>query len=228
MHTDHHHASTTAPEGSTCCSGAGSCADKPVGARGATREDIRTLPIPELIRRLRRGVENFDRRIFELDDAQLDQAWLPDAGVGRWPARVLLGHLADAELVFVHRARRAYSEEGALVSLWDENASIDSGIYGVGGGASGAGSIGAFIAVIHTLRAWTAQWLSTLPDAAWERSVMHPERGPMSIRDIVTYDTWHLEHHARYLNAKVEKFLGPAPAMPKSGGGCGAGCGCKH
>ena len=39
--------------------------------------------------------------------------------VGRWPIRVLLGHLADAELVFVHRMRRAVGEAARFVGFSD-------------------------------------------------------------------------------------------------------------
>lgn len=152
------------------------------------------------------GVENFDRRVFELNDGELDTAFLPDAGVGRWPARVLLGHLADAELAQVHRIRRTVAEEHPVLATWDENAFIDAGLYGRPG--SGADyPAGAFVAVIHTLRKWAAQWLRTLPEEAWERKALHPERGELTVRLMTAHITWHLEHHAWYLNRKVDLLL---------------------
>ena len=69
-------------------------------------EFFMSLPIKELIARYRKGVENYDRRVFWLNASDIDTAFLPDAGVGRWPIRVLLGHLADAEMLFVHRMRK--------------------------------------------------------------------------------------------------------------------------
>src|SRR4051812_13320408 len=41
---------------------------------------IEVLPIPELVARYRKGVENFDKRLFALDAEQLDLAFLPEAG----------------------------------------------------------------------------------------------------------------------------------------------------
>ncbi len=181
------------------------------------RKELGGLPSGELIARYRRGLECFDRRIFELSDEQMDTAFLPQAEVGRWSVRVLAGHLADAELAFSHRMRRAVAEENPLLAVWDENAFIDAGMY-----AGGQYPIGGFIAVIHTLRRWTSEWLATLSEPQLERQAMHPERGPLSVRTILVYTTWHLEHHARFLNAKICKMLGPA----EEGGGCGAGCGC--
>ena len=187
---------------------------------GETREQIAALSVGELIARYRQGLQQFDSRILEMSDEQLDQAFLPDAGVGQWPVRVLVGHLADAELAFSHRMRRAVSEANPLLAQWDENAFIDAGLY-----AGGQYPLGGFLAVIHTLRRWTAEWLGTLAAEQLRLQAMHPERGPLSVRDMLVSTTWHLEHHARYLNAKVCRMLGPAPA-DEGGSCCGSSCGC--
>jgi len=231
-------------QGSSCCQGGGVKS----GDRAAEVAALEAQPTEDLIARYMDGLENFDSRIFELSDEQLDTAFLPDAGVGRWPARVLLGHLADAELAYVHRMRRAVAEDRPVLAAWDENAFIDAGMYGCteekavkkesacccggscgGGGGGGGGSdhpIGGFLAVVHTLRRWTGEWLATLTPEQLGRPGLHPERGPLTVRHMLALSTWHLEHHARYLNAKVEKFLGPAPEEPE--GGCGPSCGCRH
>jgi hypothetical protein len=159
----------------------------------------------DLVAKYRIGVENFDRGVFGLKDDQLDMAWLPEAGVGRWPVRVLLGHLADAELFFVGRMRQVVAEERPTFSVWDENAFIDAGLYN-----GPKYPIGGFIAAIHTLRKWTGEWLATLDPAgkAFDRMAMHPVRGPQSLKTVLAYDTWHLEHHGWYLNAKIRKLAG--------------------
>jgi hypothetical protein len=178
---------------------------EPVPTRG---ELCAGLSNRQLVDRYRVGVERFDRRVFELDDSELDTAFLPDAGVGRWPVRVLLGHLADAELAFVQRMRRVVAEENPILQPWDENAFIDSGMYGLGEKTGGNYPIGAFIAATHTLRQWTAQWLGTLNDQAFARKGLHTQNGEQSLRTILEYDTWHLEHHAFLLNKKIAKFRG--------------------
>lgn len=190
------------------------------------RQEIARLTDEELIARYRGGLQTIDPRVFELSDEQMDMAFLPDAGVGRWPVRVLVGHLADAELAFTHRLRRAVAEEHPVFAVWDENAFIDSGLYN-----GGQYPVAGFIAVLHTLRRWTAEWLFAVTPEQLARKALHPERGEQSVRDILVYTTWHLEHHARFLNAKVCRMLGPAPAAEPAkagGGGCGPNCGCKH
>jgi len=200
-----------------------------------TREQIAQLPMLALVARYRRGIENIDRRVFDLDERQIDRAFLPDAGVGQWPVRVLVGHLADAELAYVHRFRRAAAEEAPLLAVWDENAFIDANLYGhVHEGYADEPeadegrvmhALGGNMAVIHTLRQWTGHWLMSLGEDQWERKAMHPERGPQTIRTMVAGATWHLEHHARFLTLKIDRMLGPVPAHAhdEDEGGCGGG-----
>lgn len=221
-------------------------------ASSPTAADIANGPRAEMVARHRFGIEGLDSRIFELDEEQLDRAFLSDVvtgsgvPVGKWPVRVLLGHLADAELLFVHRIRRTLAEDRPVLALWDEMAFVDSGIYGPEHSAPIAG----FVATVHTLRRWQSELLMPLTEAHWKRTAMHPEQGELSLSWIVAYSTWHLEHHARYLRAKVEHMLGPRLAEPDvaaeaqgccgGGGGCGCekpdavkaegcgpGCGCK-
>lgn len=257
---------TTAPATSTtgessCCGG--TPAVPPV-------EVFVSMPTKELIARYRKGVENYDRRVFWLSASDIDTAFLPDAGVGRWPIRVLLGHLADAEISFVHRLRKTVAEDRPVLQSWDEEAFIDENLYGhmpqtsskvarlseAGASAeSGPGqdtprrgvppgemseeaskarvaaALGGFVAVVHTLRQWTGAWLETLPESALAREAMHTERGPQTLKEILAYATWHVEHHSRFLKLKVDKLTGVGPRHAaitgEQAGGCGPGCGCK-
>lgn len=174
------------------------------------RESFDRLDRAELIERYLGGVERFERRLLDLDDAQLDTYFRPEAGVGRWSCRVLVGHVADAELVQAHRMRRAVAEDRPVFAMWDENAFIDSGLYaGEAGGADRpvAGSV----AVVHTVRLWMADWLRSLAPEAFGRQALHPEAGPVTVARLLAGATWHLEHHAWFLSRKLERLLGPAP-----------------
>lgn len=195
-------------------------------------EDVAALSNADLLARYRRGVENFDARMFHLRNEQLDAAFLPEAGVGRWPVRVLLGHLADAELAFVHRMRRTVAEDRPMLNAWDENAFIDSGLYGTQGPdgrhTGPAHPIAGYVAVIHTLRRWHADFLATLTPTQWERVALHAVRGEQTVRIICNYATWHLEHHAWYLKAKLDRMVPAAatnavPQPPRMGGVVGPG-----
>lgn len=181
------------------------------------RTTLSILPLDALVSRFRLGVENYDPRVVHLTDDQADTAFLEPAGVGRWPCRLLLGHMADADPVWNHRMRRAVAEDGPVFALWDENAFIDSGLYDAPPRSTpGTPSsrrlptCAAYIAAVHSGRQWIGEWLSTLSADQAARTGMHPDRGPISVRTILELTTWHLEHHAWYLNRKVRKLLGGA------------------
>ncbi|MEN0019982.1 MAG: DinB family protein [Planctomycetota bacterium] len=204
-----------------------------VGATSSpTAADIADYDTQLLVARFRFGIEVVDPRVFELEDEQLDQAFLPEAGVGRWPVRVLLGHLADAELAFHHRIRRTLAEDRPVIGVWDQNAFIDAGLYGGGYGTDSKPPIAGFIATVHTLRRWTSELLVSLTHDQWCRTALHPEFGQCTVRWFVAIATWHIEHHNRFLQAKLDRMLGPRPepepcdneAPPE--GGCGPSCGC--
>ena len=84
---------------------------------------------------------------------------------------------------------------------------IDRGLYGTEATpGEHRQPIGAFVAAVFTLRKWTVGWMRSLPEADWKRTALHPQRGEQTLRRILEYATWHLEHHAWFLRAKVERF----------------------
>lgn len=196
-----------------CCGGTGRC---------GTQEAREPRLHEAVLVRYLRGVEIFDSRLFDLSDEQTDRAFGGDDGEGRWSVRTLLGHLADAELVYTHRIRRTIAEDGPVLSLWDENAFVDGGIYGPELRSPTAG----FVAAIHTMRRWTAELLMSLSPEQWERRAMHPERGEISVLDMVRIAVEHLEHHNAFLQKKLDLMLGERPEREVAAGGCGSGCGC--
>lgn len=180
----------------------------PIPPESPQLAQFHAMAIPELIERFAGGSGRLERRLLTLADSQLDTCFRADAGVGRWSCRMLVGHVADADLVFVHRMRRAVAEDSPMLSVWDEDAFIDAHLYGdekTGPQLPIAGHV----ALIHTLRLWAGDWLRALPPEAFARKALHPQRGPQTVRIILDYATWHLEHHGWFLSRKLEKFLGP-------------------
>ena len=173
---------------------------------GPDRDEIRSLPPDALTERYARGVEALDARLLRADDEQLSTYFRPEAGVGRWSCRALVAHLADSEMVLVHRARRVACEERPMLHYWDEDSFIDAC---VSDGAEGrpAPPIAGAVGTIHTLRLWTADWLRSIAPDAWSRVGLHTEKGEQSLRDIMDYSTWHLEHHALILRRKLDLML---------------------
>ena len=193
--------------------------------------EIKDLDADTLLSRMLIGLERFDPRVVELDSEQVEQAWLENAGVGTWPIRILIGHLADSEIVLATRCRKIIAEDNPELHLWDEHAFIDGGLYGCTENSNLLPPMGGDLAMIHTTRSWLIALLMQLDESQWNRQGMHPINGPTSVREIANQHCWHLEHHAWFLNAKIEKLLGPIPEKTGCCGGCGGGggggCGCQ-
>lgn len=168
--------------------------------------DLRELPFDELIDRYRSGTSRLDAAVLQLSDEQADQCFLPDTGAGRWSCRMLLGHLADAEVICTFRMRRMVAEPGCEMAMWDQDAFIDAGFYG-----SPAQKTPGFVAVIHTLRLWGSEWLAGLPEGARSSRSLHRTRGQMSLPDLLSFATWHLEHHAWFLDRKLTRLTADVP-----------------
>lgn len=167
-------------------------------------EEFASLSLPALQKRYAEGPSALDRRVLELPEKLARQTFRPEDGCGAWSCTTVIGHLADAEIAFVHRLRRAAAEEMPGFAVWDENAFVDRGLYALKSPLSLSLAFDALLA----LRKWTALWLSELPEGDFARKGKHPERGEQTLRNILEYAAWHLEHHGSFLNRKVEILLG--------------------
>ena len=192
------------------------------------RDQFETLDPPLLVDRYRAGVMLIETRVLEMPDEQLDRWFDPAFGLGRWSCRALLTHLMDSEMLFAMRLRRTITETHPVFENWDEDAFLDSR-FSRPGGNSLMMPVGALVASVYTTRQTTATWLVQLVPEDWERRCMTPSLGETTLRQLLAYAAWHLEHHAAFLSAKLAEILGPADDQPvRSGGGCGGGCTCSH
>jgi hypothetical protein len=48
--------------------------------------------------------------------------------------------------------------------------------------------------------------LRALPEAAFDRTGQHSERGRVSLRELARYMVEHLEHHVKFIHAKRAKM----------------------
>lgn len=184
------------------------------------------LLLPELLNRYRNGTEQIPPSTLDLSDNQLDQTFNGDNDEGNWSIRQLLGHLMDADSINLLRMRKVFAEKGAILPDWDEHAFIDSGLYGpckIDPQREGQPAA-AFVAMIHTTRQVAANWLGRLQEDDWKRAGLHPRRGEVTIRNILEFNTWHLDHHTVFLRRKLN-LMGVSCEKPAAEP-CGPGCGC--
>jgi DinB family protein len=106
--------------------------------------------------------------VARLGASGLSRAWAP----GKWTAREILAHLADAEMAVGFRLRQALAEPDHVVQPFDQDR------WAVRYQAlDGLAAARAFCA----LRAWNLELVRTLTEQDLARPVMHPERGMESV-----------------------------------------------
>ena len=137
-------------------------------------------------------ISDTPRRLAELVETIGPKRLETPPAPGKWSARDILSHLADAELVFAFRLRQTLAEDHHVLQQFDQEAW--SANYK---GVSGIEALSTFGA----LRKWNLLLIkSSLPDAA-NKPVTHPERGTMTFQSIVEtmagHDLNHLEQLRR-------------------------------
>jgi uncharacterized damage-inducible protein DinB len=118
----------------------------------------------------------------QLGPAGLERSWAP----GKWSARKVLCHLADCEIAFGYRWRQVVAQPHHLIQPFDQD-----------DWAAGYDSLGAeeALASFSALRRWSLAWLATLPPAAFSKPLTHPERGELTLRDLLALTAGHDRNH---------------------------------
>ena len=125
----------------------------------------------------------------------------PDAlqfrpGAGRWTIHEILIHLADSEANAFVRCRRILAEPGSAVLGYDQDKWAD----GLGYAHQSADDS---LELFRWMRVTTTALLRMQPDAAWQRTVEHSERGTMNLDDwMITYAD-HIPGHIRQIQGNL-------------------------
>jgi hypothetical protein len=123
---------------------------------------------------------------WELGDAGLERAAAP----GKWSARTIFSHIADAEIAMAFRFRQALSEEHHRVQPYDQDAWT---------ARDGSADASLALEVFRAVRLWNLGLLRSLPPAEFDRMTSHPERGEESLGLMVRLLAGHDLNHIAQL-----------------------------
>jgi hypothetical protein len=118
---------------------------------------------------------------------------------GKWSARQIVAHLADAELVGAHRMRQVIAEDNPTLIAYDQDAWTRNLDYAR---RKPKQSLESF----RRIRAENYELLKELPESAFERTGNHSENGPMTLRRLLEGYAEHAESHARQLQQMREEY----------------------
>lgn len=131
-----------------------------------------------------------------LTDAQLDTPYRPDG----WTVRQVVHHMADSHLNAATRVRLALTED---------NPTIKPYIEGKWAALPDATTLAVepSLQILEGVHARLVALFRSLDDAAFARTVVHPEHGrTMSIDVLTALYGWHSRHHVRHITALRERM----------------------
>lgn len=111
---------------------------------------------------------------------------------GGWTTRQVIHHVADSHLNAYIRTRWLLTEERPTLKAYDEKAWAELP-------DAALSPIEPSLALVEAIHQRWATLLDALPDEAFLREIVHPERGPMSLDKLLQMYAWHGRHHIAHL-----------------------------
>jgi hypothetical protein len=109
-------------------------------------------------------------------------------GPGKWSLRSIAFHLAESEIQGYVRARTIVAEPGGAVLGYDQDAwarTLDAASQ----------PLAEAVDLFRLLREMLARHLRSLPEDAWEREMVHPHRGRVTLEQWLEIYEGHLTTH---------------------------------
>lgn len=125
-----------------------------------------------------------------LTDTQLDTPYRP----GGWTVRQVVHHTADSHLNAYLRTKFALSDDIPTIrpypeAIWAEMADGKSA------------PVSMSLDLLDALHGRWVMLLRSLTPDQFARTLHHPERGAMSIDDVLAMYSWHSRHHTAHITA---------------------------
>jgi uncharacterized damage-inducible protein DinB len=118
---------------------------------------------------------------------------------GKWSAREIVAHLADCELVFAFRLRQTLALDNPTIQPFDQEKWAT---------AYDAYDALSAMETFSALRYWNLAFLRSLKPEAFQRKMTHPERGEMTLQNVVETMGGHDLNHI----GQLERIAGAAAA----------------
>jgi hypothetical protein len=120
-------------------------------------------------------------------------------GPDRWSIQDIVLHLAESELHGYLRGRTIIAEPGAAILAYDQDRwarSLDAS----------AQPLAEAVDLFRLLREMMARQLRGLPEEAWSRHMVHPERGPVTLDRWLEIYVGHLDTHLAQMERTYKAY----------------------
>ena len=124
-----------------------------------------------------------------LSDEQLDTPYRP----GGWTVRQTVHHVADSPINAFTRFRLGLTEDNPTIKPYDEKAWSELADMRL--------PIDVSLRLLEALHERWAHLLRSVPASSFQRTIFHPENGPMTLDALLSLYAWHGRHHAVHVTA---------------------------
>jgi hypothetical protein len=129
-------------------------------------------------------------------DAVPAERWDDQTDLSRFSFRESIAHLSDWEPILLERLRAAIVKPGSTINAYDESLRAVQNNYKASNPVEEA-------ARLLDRREITVRFIREQAEGHWANTVIHPERGELSLYDlanvILGHDHYHIEHLTQYL-----------------------------
>ncbi len=123
-----------------------------------------------------------------LTDQQLDTPYRD----GGWTVRQVVHHVPDSHMNAYIRCKLGVAENNPLVTAYNQD---DWVLFADAHKAPIANSL----TLLEALHVRWVQFLRSLPESAFARTIQHPENGTMTLARVVFLYQWHSRHHVAHI-----------------------------
>lgn len=138
------------------------------------------------------------RAIEGLSDKDLNALPIP----GTWSIQQIVVHLMDSDLIASDRMKRLIAMDNPTITAYDETAFSQKLNYD-------KTDVRLAAEIFEKNRILHAALLRSLPDAAFNRTGNHTERGKITLADLVKMYAGHVDSHMKHLRKKREMLGKP-------------------
>src|SRR5690349_8747850 len=139
--------------------------------------------VSELPRQLRAAVAG-------LSDAQLDTPYRD----GGWTVRQVVHHVPDSHMNAYIRSKLCVDENHPRITAYNE-------AHWANFADANKPPVAPSLAIMDALHERWVQFLGSLPEAAFKRTLDHPENGTMTLAHVVFMYAWHGQHHTAHITS---------------------------
>jgi uncharacterized damage-inducible protein DinB len=166
----------------------------PVGRNPRSSEPLDRATREGLISVLDQAPASLRTLVAGLTDAQLDTPYRP----GGWTIRQVIHHLPDSHMNAYVRMKLGVTETAPVIRTYDEALWAELP-------EARTAPVAISIDLLEALHRRWAAFLRTLPDAEFQKTLVHPERGAMTIDQTLSLYAWHCRHHTAHVKLGIQR-----------------------